>query len=157
MADVTLRDITQANWRECIMLMPAEDQRDYVYSNLYSLAEAKYEPDWGLVPLGVYAGETMVGFVMYGRAVHGGQARWFIFRLMIDQNHQGSGYGRTAMQQVIAILAEKPDCDTVFVSYAPDNTAAQRLYTSLGFADAGMMLDGDVVLQLSTNQIDRGT
>lgn len=61
---VTLRDITKANWQECANLNLAPGQEHFVASNAYSLAESKFQPTF--VPLAIYAGETMVGFVMYG-------------------------------------------------------------------------------------------
>ena len=56
---ITLQPITSDNWVECIQLAPtAEQQRiGFVEPNRGSLAQA----------YAIYADETMVGFVMYGR------------------------------------------------------------------------------------------
>ncbi len=58
---ITLKEITKDNYVECIRLKVRDNQR-FVASNVYSLAESKYEPE--NIPMAVYAGETMVGFVM---------------------------------------------------------------------------------------------
>ena len=67
MTTVTLQPITENNMLECIGLRPSAEQqeRGYVAENVLSLAQAYVQPWW--TPLAVYADETMVGFVMYGR------------------------------------------------------------------------------------------
>src|SRR6266496_4306391 len=96
---VTLREITRDNWRECIQVQVATSQTRFVASNLYSLAQSKYEPE--CVPLAVYDDEQMVGFVMYRPEDHGLAKIWFIDRLMIGEGHQKKGYGRAAMTLLI--------------------------------------------------------
>jgi diamine N-acetyltransferase len=41
---VTLRDIDRNNFKRCIKLEVREDQRNFVASNIYSIAESKVEP-----------------------------------------------------------------------------------------------------------------
>ena len=135
---VTLREIITANWQECVNLTLAPGQEHFVSSNAYSLAESKFQPTF--VPLAIYAGEAMVGFVMYGYYPDGGPPlgqRFWIYRLMIDQGHQRKGYGRAAMREVIARLRATPDCPDVLIGYEPDNDAAARLYRELGFEEIG--------------------
>jgi len=59
----SLREITMENFHNCLDLKVNEDQKNFVASNMYSLAEAK--ADGVSVPLAIYDDETMVGFVMY--------------------------------------------------------------------------------------------
>ena len=82
---VTLEPITRHNWIDCINLEVTEEQyrRHAVAANVNSLAQAYGEPWW--TPLGVYAGDTMVGFVMYGRRP--GSDINYILRLMIDARY----------------------------------------------------------------------
>ena len=75
----------------------------------------------------------MVGFVLYGVDVETG--KWKIFRLMIDRAHQGKGYGRAVMEQVIKRLSAQPDCNEILIAYQTTNDTAQRLYESLGFTE----------------------
>lgn len=49
MLAVELRDVTYENWEECIALRVSEAQRKMVAPNVYSLAQAKVQPE--CVPL----------------------------------------------------------------------------------------------------------
>lgn len=142
--EIELREITMENFRECIGLTVAENQRDFVASNMYSLAEAK--ADGVSIPLAVYAGDTMVGFIMYWfDAEHG---IGYIDRLMVAAEHQGRGYGRAAMTEVIGRLTKEPRCTTIRTSFEPANAVAEGLYESLGFRRTGEMCHGEVVVVL---------
>ncbi len=141
---VVLRDINKDNWKQCIGLKVAPEQKNFVASNLYSIAESKFEPDW--TPLAIYHDETMVGFTIYGRDSSDGS--YWIIRLMIDEQHQGRGYGRAVMQEVIQRLKETLDCTEIKISFAPENRAAEKLYLSLDFQHTGLVEDGEIVLRL---------
>ncbi|NWF61643.1 MAG: GNAT family N-acetyltransferase [Fischerella sp.] len=144
---ITLREINQNNWKECIRLKTTEEQEKFVASNLYSLAESKFYPS--SVPLGIYHHETMVGFMMYDRMDSGYQnSGYFIWRFMIDKSHQGKGYGKAAMQAVIKLLQEKPGCKEILIGYKPENVVAEKLYLSLGFQKTGLIEHGDVLVYL---------
>jgi diamine N-acetyltransferase len=144
---ITLKELTQENWKACIDLKVHPEQKDFVASNLYSIAESKFYPS--CVPLAVYDNETLVGFIMYEpdleRKIEGA---YCIYRLMIDCAHQGKGYGRVAMQQVIERLKKYSDCRVIRTSYVPENTIAAKLYYSLGFQPTGEISDGQICLQL---------
>jgi len=70
---------------------------------------------------------------MYGVDVESG--KWKKFHLMIDRAHQGKGYGRAAMEQVIERLSAQPDCDEVLIAYQVDNEVARQLYSSSKFLE----------------------
>jgi diamine N-acetyltransferase len=145
---VTLRDITRQNWRECVNLKVRPDQQHFVATNAGSMAQARYEPEW--IPLAVYDGATMVGFVMYGIALDDRQ-HW-ILRVMVDTAHQGKGYGRAAMRALLTRMRADPTCDEIFISYEPDNAVAEALYLSLGFEKTGAIVEGEVVARLAVRQ-----
>ena len=135
MDGVILRSVTVENWKECIELQVHHDQKDFVPSNLYSIAEAQFYPR--AVSLAIYNDQgQMVGFTMYG--VDETSGKWKIFRIMIDQAHQGKGSGRAAMEAVIEQLAGRPDCDEILIAYKPTNEAARELYAHFGFAEQGV-------------------
>jgi diamine N-acetyltransferase len=142
---ISLRDITAENFEAVITLSVCEDQKNFVASNLYSIAEAKVYPD--LVPLAIYAGEDLVGFTMFGFWPE--RNEYWIARLMIDAAHQRKGYGRAAMRLVIDRLRSTPGCGGIFISYEPQNTAARALYASLGFVITGEILEAEEVACLS--------
>lgn len=140
-AMITLRPITAKNWNECIGLQPGEDQKRFVASNLYSLAESKFKP-W-MVPLGIYDGEEMIGFVMYGLDQDDGNP--WIYRLMVSEGRQGKGCGRAALREVIARLRAIPGRGEIKLSFNPGNARAEKLYESIGFRRTGEVISGEVV------------
>jgi diamine N-acetyltransferase len=141
---IQLKKLTRANWEECIHLRVAASQQGFVADNLFSLAEAKI--DRSLVPLAIYDGGTMVGFLMYGRDPEEG--RYWIVRLMVDEKYQGRGYGKAAMLQVIGKLKRKKDCYDISISHEPENAVADRLYVQLGFENTGEIIEGEGVKRL---------
>lgn len=144
MSHVTLRQITTENWRDAITLEVAESQQGLVASNLFSLAQAAYEPDY--YPCGVYFEGRMVGFLMYRSLDFDGYTLWYVARLMIDRFHQGKGYGRGAMDAVMRRVKNRHKGDGLLISYVPGNLAAEKLYTSLGFVDEGAVWDDEICL-----------
>lgn len=146
--NITLREIDQDNYRAIGKLTVADDQKEFVATNPWSLAQSKYEPD--LTPLGIYDEDTPVGFLMYEDEDYGALGRaWSIWRLMIDHTQQGRGYGRAAMELLLTRLRQQTTTHTgIFISFVPENTAAQKLYASLGFEDTGMVEDGELVYRL---------
>ena len=153
MTEVTLKRITVANWQECIELRVTDDQVGLVPGNLYSIAEAQFYPS--AVPLAIQSVEgAMVGFIMYGIDVASG--KWKVFRLMIDEAHQGKDYCREAMEQVVQELADRPDCDEILICYRPSNHAARELYADLGFLEQETR-DGKVLarLELTKSRAER--
>jgi diamine N-acetyltransferase len=137
---VSLRPVTQDNWRAVAHLEVAEDQRSFVAPNAYSLAEAAYEP--GLTPAAIYADETLVGFALYTHEPFQGeweftetpyQGELGILRVMLDQQYQHQGYGRQAMQALIARMSSLPGAQAIILNVMPTNLGARQLYKSLGF------------------------
>lgn len=142
---VTFREITKDNLREAAHLKVAPGQEGFVASNEYSVAQSKFYPTW--TPLGIYDGDVMVGFLMYGKDEDGDGAYWII-RLMVDERYQGRGFGRAAMKALLRLLREKPDCGDIFLGYEPENTQAVALYRSLGFLETGRVEGGEIVVRL---------
>lgn len=130
MCEVSLRPVTVDTWLTCIRLTVPAAQTSFVPSNLYSIAEAQFYPRARSRAI-FNRDEQMVGYTLYGIDVSSGT--WKVFRLMIDQRHQGKGYGRAALDQIIADIATQPDGTTLLISYHRDNVVAHRLYDSAGF------------------------
>ncbi|HZI19076.1 MAG TPA: GNAT family N-acetyltransferase [Pyrinomonadaceae bacterium] len=141
---VTLRDINRENFDRCVKLEVREDQKGFVAPNVYSIAQSRVEPTY--TPQVIYDGEEVVGFVMYGYDEEEG-CHW-VARLMIDKEHQGKGYGRAAMAEVVRRLGAEPECREIALSVEPGNAAAQKFYESLGFVMTGEVSHGEVVMRL---------
>ncbi len=139
---IELRDVSRDNWLQCVRLEVRQDQKGFVASNAFSLAQAAYDPIW--LPQAIYDGETMVGFVMSTREADPARG-WWICRLMVEKAHQGRGYGRAAVQEVLRRMAASPGRRDVYISEKPENNVAAGLYQSLGFVKTGDMEDGEEV------------
>jgi diamine N-acetyltransferase len=146
MPAVTLREINKDNLREAARLKVAPGQESFVAPNTYSVAQSKFHPNW--MPMGIYAGETMVGFLMYGKDEEDLEGSYWLIRLMVDERHQHSGYGRAAMLAVLDRLRALPDCGDILLSYEPNNAGAAALYRQLGFEETGRIEYGEVVVCL---------
>lgn len=148
---VALVPVTATNFRPLIALELEPDQRSFVATNVYSIAQSKVEPWWET--FAIEAGGELVGFVMFGLDPDDG-IHW-ICRLMIDRNFQRRGFGRAAMQTVLADLDSRNGCDEIRISFAPENHNARTLYESLGFEDPDLIIDGEVVLVRQNPSLDR--
>ncbi len=146
--NLTLRPINKENWKECARLEVNPDQRDYVASNPYSLAQAAYEPDHAL--WGIYAGDRMVGFSMTSVDRETVPARHWISRFMIDRREQGKGFGKAAFRLVADSLLSAYGCSELRLSVHPENQAAIHIYEGYGFQKTGEMLEGEQIMRFQT-------
>lgn len=153
---VELRSVDSGNVWRLLELRVREDQENFVATNTQSIVEAYTAIAAGgtALPFGIYDGETPVGFLMIGydcvdwpdapAIAHGSYNIW---RLMIDRNFQGRGYGRRAMELALAYIAACPcgQADTVWLSYEPENAAARALYHQFGFRETGEFDGGEAI------------
>jgi len=144
--DVRLEPVTHGTLRAVANLSVAPGQEGQVAPNALSVAESKFFADWE--PCAVYAGDDLVGFVMYGNDVPDHPNDWWIIRMMIDGRYQRRGYGRRAMELALKALRAKPGVAAIKLSVVPGNEGARALYKSLGFASTGVIEDGEEVFAL---------
>ena len=128
----------------------SEPQTRYVASNAVSIAEAHFHAEaWFRA---VYADETPVGFVM----LHDENLRpeprerdyYFLWRLMIDARYQRMGFGRRAVELLVAHVRTRPNANTLLTSCLPGEASAQGFYLKLGFTPTGREPGGEVELAL---------
>jgi diamine N-acetyltransferase len=138
-----LVEIDRYNYLSVLDLSVSAEQRDFVATNQYSLAQAFVQPE--CVPFALYAENKPVGFAMY--SLDEDDHQYWIYRLMIDQRYQGVGYGREAMHLLIEHIRGLSDEEhaRIYISFEPENIIAKSLYESLGFVPDGRMLYGEVV------------
>ncbi|HEY4554143.1 MAG TPA: GNAT family N-acetyltransferase, partial [Bacillaceae bacterium] len=96
---ITLRAIDKDNWEEAISLKVKPEQRQFVASNLYSVAQVQFLDDFQAMGLYEKKDGPMVGFAMYG--IDPDDRNFWIYRHMIDQKHQGKGLGSAALQCIL--------------------------------------------------------
>ncbi len=72
---------------------------------------------------------------------------YLVWRLMIDQEYQGKGYGKEALRLALEYIKTKPcgDAECCWLSYEPENKAARELYSSFGFEEKEMPKGWDEV------------
>jgi diamine N-acetyltransferase len=156
---VHFREITEANRAAVEALVVAPDQERYVRDVAGSLVEATEYGDarprfWAL-----YDVDTPVGFVMISDGItpadmqrKGYLGPYYLWRLLIDRDHQRRGYGTAAIRLVVAHLrASRPDAHTLITSCQPGPLTPVPFYLGLGFQDTGEIHDGEAVLTLGIN------
>lgn len=152
MADtVELVEITRHNLDELLKLDAGDDGKQ-VAPNLKSMAQAAvYAEAW---PRGIAVDGVLVGFLMlYDPSLVPvpEEPKFALWRLMIDHQQQGRGYGAAAVQALIAHVRTRPGADTLYLSYVQNSAnvaAAERFYRSLGFTPTGDIDDGELVMSL---------
>ncbi|RXI98607.1 GNAT family N-acetyltransferase [Anaerobacillus alkaliphilus] len=130
---ISLVVIDRSNWEDAIQLSVAEEQKSYIASNLYSIAEVQFLETFQV--MAVYLADTMVGFTMFG--IDPDDNNFWIYRLMIDQKYQGKGIGRQAIQLIIEEI-HKQNIDNIpfiMIGYHPNNLLAKKAYQKAGFIE----------------------
>ncbi|MFB9869710.1 GNAT family N-acetyltransferase [Vreelandella sulfidaeris] len=149
---VILKSITRENFEAVIALELATSQRDYVASNLYSIAESSFHPTYQ--PRAIHCSGEAVGFLMYESFHHNRQLPAYnIFRFMVDRRHQGRGFGHEAMKCVLDEIRAHGPFEKIAICYVPTNQVARDFYASLGFQEAGLSEEtGEVIAEIRMNE-----
>lgn len=124
--------IIPSNREQVLELKTAAGQEGYVESVAECLAEADKRSCWR--PVGIYDGELLVGFAMYGffwEYLPFGHV--WLDRLMIDGRYQGQGYGKAALKGLLARLYKEYGRRKIYLSVIDGNNTAIDLYKSFGF------------------------
>ena len=142
---VTLRELTKENFRDMLALSLPPEQQAFVAPNVKSLAEAQFHADaWFR---GIYAADTPVGFVMISDIPE--KAEYFLWRFMIDRQHQGKGYGRRAIELLVDHVRTRPNAEYLHVSYKLGEHGPEQFYRRLGFVPTGDVEEGEHLAKLA--------
>ena len=139
---VRLVPVDESNRRACLALRVHRTQHTLIASNEKSLEQASKNPQ--LVTRALVAADRVVGFAMYERRRDGSG---YIWRVMVDEEHQGHGLGRRLMELLLEEL-RAAGLRPVFISHRPENRVAAQLFESLGFFEVDFEADGEVVREL---------
>lgn len=131
-----------------LKLEVAPGDEKFVAPNAVSIAQAYVEPR--TFPLGIYEGNTPVGFIWYGQYAED-KGDWWVGRLMVDVNHRRKGIGKKAMQLLFKNLSLR-SVDKLYLTVVPENSNAIAFYESLGFTNTKKELDREIlyVIKLPT-------
>ena len=139
---ISLRPVTVDNFDLISDLPLLPQQREYLASNDYSIAQASFHPAI-LHTRAVYGDEEVIGFLMFvSPDADDPPGHYQIWRFMIDHRRQGQGHGRAALALALADIRARPDARSIEICYKPGNANAQQFYASMGFVETGMDADG---------------
>ena len=150
---VSLREITPTNRAKVEALSVSPAQADYVAGVAESLAEAAETPDARPWLRAVYAGDEPVGFVMISDGITVVNpdylGPYYLWRLLIDEHHQGRGYGSEALRLVVEHLRTRPDAHVLITSVVQGPGSPLTFYLRHGFVATGKEHQGELVLELA--------
>lgn len=160
---IELKEITWENFWQIINLKPSESQSTYLPTNAVFMAQAyvnlKFNyPD---VCFALYNESQPVGFTKivyvpkYAEPYHFLEDSYMIDAIMIDGQHQGKGYGKEALYQVLKYIESKPlgEADSVKLSCYDDNIVAISLYKRLGFSKTNKFANKEKTLCIFSKEI----
>ena len=147
-ANVYLAPITSDNLLAVLRLNPGAIGERMVATNAVSMAQASVSAN--AVPRAIVAGAgeaaTPVGFIMlYDPTLDPALAAQDkahtnsidIWRLMVDFQQQGRGYGAAAIIGAARYAATRPGITQVRLSYVPREGNPSPFYKAMGFAETG--------------------
>jgi N-acetyltransferase len=159
-AAITLRTIDAEMMLPVLRLNAGARGERFVANNGVSVAQASVSAN--AVARAVYAGESLVGFVMlYDPTLDPTLAAkdknsadaLYIWRFMIDFASQRSGLGKQAMRAVFDYALARPAFKRIRLSYVPIEGNPSPFYASLGFTETGELDDDERIMEQSIDAI----
>ncbi len=150
---VTLREITEGNSGSVLALRTTPEQERFVSSVAGSLREAANNPQGNPWFRAVFEDEEPVGFVMLSWDVEPQppdiNGPWFLWKLLIDHQQQGKGYGREVVRQIVELVRGEGATE-LLTSHTPGEGGPAGFYAQLGFVPTGELdPDGEIILRLA--------
>ena len=134
--------------RDFLALEVSDAQHGLVATMAESFADALFPPDYGFGPVkpwlrGVTRNGNPAGFIMCADPTDAQKDAW-IWRLLVDEKHQGFGVGTFAVNEAISRFLSM-DIRRVLVSWKPQANNPSGFYQKLGFKETGEIIDGEVL------------
>lgn len=148
---VHLEELNKYNVWDVIELTVKKEQESFIAGNEWSLVHAYVgnKTEGAVYPFGIFDDDKAVGFLMiaydYGEVCNDpdapeiSQKNYFLWRLMIDEEEQGKGYGKKAVKLALEFVKTFPHgkADYCWLCYDKKNEVARKLYLSMGFQEIG--------------------
>ena len=148
---VHLEELNKYSVWDVIELTVKKEQESFIAGNEWSLVHAYVgnKTEGAVYPFGIFDDDKAVGFLMiaydYGEVCNDPDApeisdnNYFLWRLMIDGEEQGKGYGRKAVELALEFVKTFPHgkADYCWLCYDKNNEVARKLYLSMGFQEIG--------------------
>lgn len=154
-ARITFAEISPDNINTVVRMSPGAVGERMVATNGTSIAQGSYNTNaWFRA---VMADSTSVGFVMLldpTLDLEGAKAEGealdslYVWRLMIDFQHQGKGYGEQVMKLIIERAKSIPGINSVSLSYVMRDGNAKPFYERMGFRETGKTESGEMEMIL---------
>lgn len=136
--NLRLEKVDRFNWEQCAQLSLSIEQQKFIPSNLYTIAQSKYEN------LELYA--LMLESVPIGMGAIGYFSKvYWISRIMIDLPYQNLGYGSEFLKLLLNIIQKDRKSNEVRAAVHSENFTAQRLFKNHGFEVLGEMNEGEII------------
>jgi diamine N-acetyltransferase len=147
MKELTLKRVDESNFVECFDLNLGDGQDKFVSHPIRSLAQA-YIYYNQCTPFAIYKDNTIVGYVMV--IYDYDEETYNIWHMMIDETHQGKGYGSEAVKLCIDYIKSKPfgKSNDIILTCNTNNTHAIHIYEKLGFKDTGERDEDEIIMRL---------
>jgi diamine N-acetyltransferase len=151
-AAVRLVPLEDADRDAVLALRLGAGQGRFVSDVPESLAQAAAHPEANPWPRALYAGDEPVGFVMLSWDVTPSPpdilGPWFLWKLLVDERHQGRGYGAAAVRLVTDVVRANGGTE-LLTSYVPGDGGPAGFYRRLGFLPTGEVdEDGEIIARL---------
>ena len=146
-----MEELNKYNVWDVIELTVKKEQESFIAGNEWSLVHAYVgnKTEGAVYPFGIFDDDKAVGFLMiaydYGEVCNDpdapeiSQKNYFLWRLMIDEEEQGKGYGKKAVKLALEFVKTFPHgkADFCWFCYDKNNEVARKLYLSMGFQEIG--------------------
>jgi GNAT superfamily N-acetyltransferase len=149
---IELREITDANREAVIALRAGPAEGVFVSSVADSIEEAAEYPEGSPWYRAVYRDGEPVGFVMLSWDVTPQPpdiiGPWFLWKLIVDERHQGRGIGRAIVERVVELIRAEGATE-LFTSHHVGEGGPDGFYGRLGFVPTGTFdPQGERILRL---------
>lgn len=136
---IRLETITADNLDAVLKLKVSESQADFVSDTAHSMAVA-YANYKTAFPFAVCADSAVVGFIMFG--FYEERNQFTLWKFLIDKKYQNKGYGKAALLLGIEYMKKVHLITELYTGVSVANTAAEKLYQSVGFRFTGLIENG---------------
>lgn len=143
--NLELKELDGSSFYPITLLEVFDNQKECVASNSFSMAQAYFhENAWFR---GIYVNDEAVGFVML--KLDHEKSEYYLWRFMIDKNHQGKGYGKVALNKIVDFLKQFPEAKILKSSVDMGKASPLKFYLNYGFEETDDWDDGEKVILLS--------
>ncbi|MCR1838986.1 GNAT family N-acetyltransferase [Murimonas intestini] len=134
---------------EELQILP--EQAGFIESVRECMAEADEFQEWK--PVGIYDGDLLVGFAMYGYFSDSQtEGEVWLDRILIDRRYQKKGYGKAAVLALLKRLQLEYGNKQIYLSVYENNEAAVNLYQQTGFQFNGKLdTKGEKIMSFQSN------